>query len=287
MCELLYIVWHPSVELLHIGGFAVRWYSVCWLIGLALAFLITRLLYREQKIGADIHEPIFVYGFLGVLIGARLGHCLFYEPHYFLSSLPRFIEMILPIRQGIDGSWHFTGYEGLASHGGIAGVIIAMILYCRQTKISMWFALDCLAIGCSMTGCCIRLGNLMNSEIVGKPTDVPWAFIFERVDPVPRHPAQLYEALAYLVIFCILWILHRRLPRKMGTGFFFGLCMALVFVFRFLIEYVKDIQEAFEADMVINMGQILSLPFIVAGILCMLRTRQTIFSNDNKKKGKL
>lgn len=279
MCDMLYILWHPAVEIFRVGSLSVRWYSMCWLVGLVLAYLIIGRLYREQKIGAELHEPIFVYGFFGVLIGARLGHCLFYEPTYFLSSFTHFIEMVIPMRQAYDGSWHFTGYEGLASHGGIAGVIIAMVLYCRRTKLSMWFVVDCLGISCTTTGFFIRVGNLMNSEIIGKATDVPWAFVFERIDTTPRHPAQLYEALAYLLIFVTLWVLHRRLPHKMGTGFFFGLCMTLVFVFRFLIEYVKDIQEAFEADMVINMGQILSLPFIIAGVLCMRRTHQTIFTH--------
>lgn len=275
--SMLYIHWNLNPEICTIWIFTIRWYSLCWIIGLALAFIIVGRLYHEQKIKDELHELVFIYCFFGVFIGARLGHCLFYEPGYFLSTPGHFIEMLLPIRFTEGWHWQFVGYEGLSSHGGIMGVLIAMWLYCRRTKLYAWFVLDCLGIACTVTGCFIRLGNLMNSEIIGKPADLPWAFIFEHVDQQPRHPGQLYESLAYLCFFFILWFVHKRLPRKMGTGFFFGLCMILVFTFRFFIEYVKDIQEAFEADMIINMGQILSIPFIIAGILCMRRTTRKIF----------
>ena len=275
---VLYILWHPSVEIFRLGGFSLRWYSLCWLIGLLLAYLIVKHLYKEQKVKNELFEPVFIYCFFGVLIGARLGHCLFYEPDYFLSSPTRFIEMIVPARRMPDGSWLFTGYEGLSSHGGVIGILIAMVIYCKQTKLSFWFVLDNLGIACTVTGCFIRLGNLMNSEIIGKPVDLPWAFIFERVDMQPRHPGQLYEALAYLCIFIVVWLIHKKHLEKVGTGFFFGLCLVLVFTFRFFIEFVKDVQEAFEADMLINMGQILSIPFIIIGAYCMTRKKRKIFA---------
>ena len=274
---MLYIHWNPGFVAFNLGPLSVRWYSLCWLVGLVLAFIVVGQLYREQKIKGDLHEKVFIYCFVGVLIGARLGHCLFYEPGYFLSTPKHFIEMLLPIKFTDGWRCAFVGYEGLSSHGGILGILIAMWLYCKKTKLYIWFVLDCLGIACTLTGCFIRLGNLMNSEIIGKPTYLPWAFIFEHVDQQPRHPAQLYESLAYLCIFFIIWFVHKKLPQKIGTGFFFGLCMVLVFVFRFFIEYVKDIQEAFEADMIINMGQILSIPFIIAGILCMRKTKRRIF----------
>ena len=168
-----------------------------------------------------------------------------------------------------DGSWKFIGYEGLASHGGTIGLIIALYLYYRRTHMNLWHVLDDIAIATPITACFIRLGNLMNSEIIGTPTTVPWAFIFERVDQLPRHPGQLYEALAYLIFFFVGWYFYKKRPEKVATGFFFGLCLTLIFTFRFFIEYTKDIQVDFESGMLLNMGQLLSLPFIIIGIACM------------------
>ena len=226
---LNYIIWNPSTEAFHIASISVRWYSLCWLIGLILAYLIVQRLYKEQKVKDEYFDPLFIYCFIGILLGARLGHCLFYQPEYFLSSWKHVIEMFIPIHYMPDGSWKFVGYEGLASHGGTLGLIFV--------------------------------------------TDVPWAFIFERVDKVPRHPGQLYEAIAYAVFFVIGWYLYRKRPEKVGTGFFFGLCLTLIFTFRFFIEYTKEIQVDFESGMLLNMGQVLSLPFIAIGVHCMLRKR--------------
>ena len=269
MNPLLYILWNPDLVAVRIGGFALRWYSLCWLLGLLAAFLIVRKLYKEQKIKPELFDPLFIYCFIGILIGSRLGHCLFYEPDYFLSSGRHIVEMLLPIHFMEDGSWKFIGYKGLASHGGTIGLMIALWLYVRRTKVNIWRVLDNVAIATPTTACFIRLGNLMNSEIIGKATDVPWAFIFERVDMVPRHPGQLYEAIAYAVFFFIGWYLYRKHPERVGTGFFFGLCITLIFTARFFIEFTKDIQEAFEASMALNMGQLLSIPFVILGVVCM------------------
>jgi phosphatidylglycerol:prolipoprotein diacylglycerol transferase len=267
---LSYIVWNPDLFMFHIGSRGVRWYSVCWLIGLAAAYFIVKWLYKDQKIEDKKFDPLLIYCFFGILIGARLGHCLFYQPDYFLTSFTHVIEMILPIHKLADGSWKFIGYEGLASHGGTLGLMIALWLYCRRTKVGIWTVLDNIAIATPITACFIRLGNLMNSEIIGKVTDVPWAFIFQQVDQYPRHPGQLYEAIAYAVFFFIGLYIYRAKKKKAGTGFYFGLCITLIFAFRFFIEYTKDIQESFEAGMLINMGQILSIPFIILGIACMV-----------------
>ena len=266
-----YILWNPDVEAFHLFGFSVRWYSLCWLIGLVLAYFIVQRLYKQQKIKDELFDPLFLYCFFGILLGARLGHCLFYQPEYYLTSWQHFIEMIVPIHFLPAGGWKFVGYEGLASHGGTIGLIVALYLYYRRTRLNLWQVLDNIAIATPITACFIRLGNLMNSEIIGKVTDVPWAFIFERVDKMPRHPGQLYEAIAYFVFFFVgLW-LYRKHPQRVGTGFFFGLCLTLIFTFRFFIEYTKDIQVDFESGMPLNMGQILSLPFIAIGIYCMRR----------------
>lgn len=267
--HLLYILWNPDLEIFRIGNFAIRWYSTCWLIGLALAYFIVKWLYKDQKVKDAYFDPLFIYCFLGILIGARLGHCLFYQPNYFLSSWTHVVEMFLPIHQMADGSWKFTGYEGLASHGGTIGLMVALYLYYRKTGMNLWHVLDDIAIATPITACFIRLGNLMNSEIIGTPTNVPWAFIFERVDMTPRHPGQLYEAIAYFFFFFVMLHFYKRTSKKVGTGFYFGLCLTLIFTFRFFIEYTKDIQVDFESGMIFNMGQLLSIPFIILGIACM------------------
>ena len=283
---LLFILWNPS---LNFGPF--RWYSLCWLIGLALAYFIVRHLFYEQGIAErtikkngkkeveNVFDPLIFYCFLGILIGARLGHCLFYQPDYFLSSGKHIFEMFVPIHFLADGGWKFTGYEGLASHGGTLGLIIALWLYVRYSKIGIWTVLDNIAIATGSTACLIRLGNLMNSEIIGKVTDVPWAFIFLRVDDLPRHPGQLYEAIAYAILFFIMWAIYKRSKQtgkpRVGTGWYFGFCLAYIFTFRFFIEYTKEIQEAFEASLPIDMGQILSIPFILIGAYCMLRAKKS------------
>jgi prolipoprotein diacylglyceryl transferase len=267
----LFILWNPDLVAFHIGSFSIRWYSLCWLIGLLLAYLVVRRLFKEQKIGDEKFEPLFIYCFLGILIGARLGHCIFYQPDYFLTSWKGFVEMLLPIHFLPEGGWKMTGYEGLASHGGTLGLILALLLYVKNMGVKMWTVLDNIAIATGITACFIRLGNLMNSEIIGKVTDVPWAFIFERVDQAPRHPGQLYEAIAYAIFFIISWVLYRRRPDRVGTGFFFGLCLFYIFTFRFFIEYTKEIQEAFEASLPLDMGQILSIPFIAIGAWFMVK----------------
>ena len=280
MSTLLYITWNPSLT---IGPF--RWYSLCWLVGLALAYFVVKRLYKEQKIKDELFDPLFIYCFIGILIGARLGHCVFYQPDYFLTSWQGWVEMFLPIHILSEGGWKFTGYEGLASHGGTLGLIIALWIYVKRTKLSIWQVLDNIAIATGITACFIRLGNLMNSEIIGKATDVPWAFIFERVDMLPRHPGQLYEAIAYAVLFGVMWWMYRReMPvgkpqaasqtQKVGTGWYFGFCLTYIFTFRFFIEYTKEVQESFEASLPLDMGQILSIPFIVIGVICMVRARK-------------
>ena len=268
--ELLsYIFWNPDDTLLRIGSFGIRYYSLCWLAGLAGAYFMVKWLYRDQQIKESLFEPLFLYCFISILVGARLGHCLFYDPAYYLSSWDHFVAMLIPMRHLADGSWKFTGYEGLASHGGTLGLIIGLWLYCRNLKMNIWTVLDNIAIATPITACFIRLGNLMNSEIIGKVTDVPWAFIFTKVDQYPRHPGQLYEAIAYALFFFVGWFLYKKAKTRVGTGLFFGLCLTLIFTFRFFVEFTKDIQVDFEAGMPLDMGQLLSIPFIILGVACM------------------
>lgn len=270
---MLAIHWNPDSVALHIGDSGLHWYSMCWLIGLVTAYLIVKWLYHHQKTSRELFEPLFIYCFVGVLIGGRLGHCLFYEPAYFLSSWRHFVEMLLPIQFVEGGGCVFTGYRGLASHGGVIGMLIALWLYARHTKLTIWYVLDNIGIAAPATAFFIRMGNLMNSEIIGRPADLPWSFVFERIDALPRHPGMLYEALAYLILLFVGLYVYRRRPERVGTGYHFGLCLAWAFTARFFIEFFKEVQEAFEADMLLDMGQLLSIPFAALGIACMIGGR--------------
>lgn len=268
MFNALFIDWNPDVVAFQMGPFAVRWYSLCWCVGLLSVYVLMHRMFREQGLKEEQFDPMFLYCFAGILIGARLGHCLFYEPEYFLGHP---LEMVLPVKFAADGSWRFTGYEGLASHGGTIGLIAALWFFARHVKLTYLHVLDNVSIVTPVTAMFIRLGNLMNSEIIGRPTDVPWAFVFERVDAVPRHPGQLYEALCYFVFFLIHWACYRRWPARVGTGFFFGLCIFLIFFSRIFIEYTKENQVAFEDGMLFNMGQLLSVPFVLLGAFFICR----------------
>ncbi|MEE0985838.1 MAG: prolipoprotein diacylglyceryl transferase [Bacteroidaceae bacterium] len=293
-----YILWNPDIVAFSFGPVEVRWYSLLWCIGLFAVYQLMHYLFKEQKLSEDKFEPMFLYCFLGILIGARLGHCLFYEPEYYLS---RPMEMILPMRKFADGEWHFTGYEGLASHGGTLGLMIAIILYSRNVKLNLMYVLDNVAIVTPICACAIRLGNLMNSEIIGHPTDVPWAFVFERVDMLPRHPGQLYEAICYAIFFFIGWFIYRLSLKKetmerytsnarkplvdirVGSGFYFGLCLFLIFLSRIFIELTKENQVDFESGMMFNMGQLLSVPFVLLGLYCMLGGKYCRAMSEYKK----
>ena len=259
--------WNPDLVAFSLGPIEVRWYSLCWCIGLALAYIVVYKLYRRQGIAQEKFDPLFLYCFIGILAGARLGHCLFYEPGYFLAHP---LEMLLPIRQDAAGDWTFTGYAGLASHGGTLGLMIALWLYMKRTGLKLLTVLDNIALATPITAAFIRLGNLMNSEIVGKATDSNWGFVFEKLgEDFPRHPGQLYEAIAYLVFFFVgLW-LYRRRPESVGSGFFFGYCLFSIFSFRLFVEMFKEVQEAWELSMQaaigLNQGQMLSIPFILLG----------------------
>ena len=303
---MLYITWNPSLDAFHIGSLSFRWYSLCWLIGLALAYIVVKKLFKDQKIPGEKFDPLFIYCFLGILIGARLGHCIFYQPEDYLTSVKGFIEMLLPIHfTSPDGwDWKLTGYEGLASHGGTLGLMLALWLYVRRFKVPLWQVLDNIAIATGITACFIRLGNLMNSEIIGNVTTVPWAFEFVQRDGLPRHPAQLYEALAYLALFIfMLWHYKKNRLQPLttgkdtdapsakkqqqgsatptsqgetrrglvGTGFYFGLCLTWIFTFRFFVEFLKKNQVDFENNMPLDMGQLLSIPFAILGAWCMYR----------------
>lgn len=241
--------------------FPLKYYGLLFVTGLMLGYFIVRNIYKKEHIPIEELDSLLSYIVLGTIIGARLGHCLFYQPEYFFSHP---LEMFLPI-QKIEGSYQFVGYQGLASHGGALGVFIAIMLYCRKYKVKLLRILDKVALGTPVTGAFIRFGNFMNSEIYGKPTNGNWGVIFVRDDMIPRHPTQLYEALAYLSIFGILYLLYPKMKHRNGQ--IFGLFLILLFLSRFFIEFFKENQVAFENEMKLNMGQWLSIPFIFFGIV--------------------
>lgn len=260
---LNYINWNPDPELVNVFGISIRYYGLLFVSGLILCIYFLDSIYKRENIPSEHLEKLTIYGTIGILLGARLGHCIFYEPSYYLSHP---LEMILPITFPPEGGIKFSGYQGLASHGGVLGVLIAIYFYSRKTKHSMIDTLDLIAVSSGVLFGFIRLGNFMNSEIIGMPTTKPWGVIFEQVDMVPRHPAQLYEAISYFIIFAIMMILYMKLRNRVGSGFLFGLATVLFFTARFLIEFVKENQVGFEEGMALNMGQLLSVPFTIVGI---------------------
>ncbi len=262
---------NPNKTMFIIGHKEIRWYGICWVLAILIPALLVQKLYQRQQISNELYTPLFFYCFFGILLGARLGHCLLYEPGYFLSH-PN--EIFIPIKDRGAGITEFVGFSGLASHGGTIGLMIAIWLYTKTKGIKLLHVLDDIAIATPIAACFIRLGNLMNSEIVGKPTDSAIGFVFaNNHETFARYPAQLFEAMAYLLFFFIgLW-LYRRYKEKVGTGFFFGWCLTSIFTFRLFVEFLKEVQEGWEISMVnaigLNQGQMLSLPFIVLGLYCL------------------
>jgi len=267
MQSFLIIHWNINPEIFRIGGFAIRYYSLMFAAAFFFSYLILSKTYRREDKSIRLLDKLTIFIVLGTLIGARLGQVFFYEFGYYKHHL---LEIILPFSIE-QGNFEWTGYQGLANHGGAIGILIALAWYCKKYKQSFLWVIDKLVIVVALSGFFIRVGNLFNSEIIGKPTNLPWAFIFERVDFIPRHPSQLYEAICYLIIFFILWHIYNKRGLQLKQGFLFGLFLVLVFSVRFLMEFLKENQEVFENTLPINMGQILSIPFIMVGLYFVFR----------------
>lgn len=251
---LTYITWNVDPIAFDIFGYAIRWYGILWATGVALCTFTISRMYKYEKLPEKWFDSLFIYVIIGLVIGARLGHCLFYNPEYYLSHP----LSILNLREG-----------GLASHGGAIGMTIAIYLYSRRiSHRSMIWALDRLVVGVAIGATFIRLGNLMNSEIYGGPTALPWGFIFLRggTGDIPCHPTQIYEATIYFIIFLLGLYLFYKTNAKEKQGLILGISLIGIFFSRFCIEFIKNVQEDFEQDMLLNMGQLLSLPFIIWGI---------------------
>ena len=258
--NFLAITWNVDPVFFSIGSIHVRYYSLCFILAFLISYVLFKRFFKDSGFKIELLDKLtFYYVIPATLIGARLGHCLFYEPAYYLSHP---FEIILPFSNG-----EFVGFQGLASHGAAIGILIALILYSRNKKISILWLLDRIGIAVAVSGFFVRLGNLMNSEVYGVETDLPWGFIFIRAGEVmPKHPTQLYEALSYLLIFAFLYWLYNKKRNVIKPGVLFGIFLVLLFTARFLIEYIKEVQVAFEEGLSLDMGQWLSLPFILLGL---------------------
>jgi phosphatidylglycerol---prolipoprotein diacylglyceryl transferase len=258
-----YIIWDISPEIFE-GLVIFRWYGVCWLLGMIVGYKIIFQIYKSEDIPLIELDKLTTYLVFGIILGARLGHILFYDPIYYWNNP---IE-ILPFK--INPAFEFTGLAGLASHGGIAGALFALYLYNKKFSKGYLWLLDRIAIAGAALGGFIRLGNLMNSEIIGVPSNLPWSFIFIRIDQIPRHPAQLYEGIFYLGISLVLYFIWRSKKFDERNGFICGLAITLIFGQRFLIEFLKENQVSFEENLMLNMGQALSIPLILGGVVLMM-----------------
>jgi len=266
---LNYITWDVDPEIFSIGELSIRWYGLMFAMAFLSGYLVFTKALKIKRLDAEMLDQLLIYVAVGTIIGARLGHCLFYEPAYYLANP---VE-ILKIWEG-----------GLASHGAAIGIVLALWLYIRKHKLSFLWLMDRIVIVVPLGGAFIRTGNLFNSEIYGRATDVPWAFLFVRdrvLDPntgavianVPSHPTQIYEALSYLFIFVVLFLYYRKNHDRIRDGLIFGVFLILLFAARFFIEFIKRDQVSFESGMLLNMGQWLSLPFIVIGIALIIYTK--------------
>lgn len=258
---LNYIQWSVNPEMFP-DILPVRWYGLLFASSFFFGYIILIRIFKHEKLPVSLLDQLATYVFIATIIGARLGHVLFYEPAYFLSD-PLSVFMV----------WK----GGLASHGAAIGILLAIWLFSRKNKKPYFWVLDRLVIVVALAGFFIRMGNLMNSEIYGEVTTLPWGFIFTSEDDLPRHPTQIYEGLSYLAIFGYLLWYYWKNDGKPRQGFIFGMFLVLLFAVRFFIEFVKEPQVAFETNMVLNMGQWLSIPFIIAGLVIIF------WNPDNQK----
>ncbi|RTR40218.1 prolipoprotein diacylglyceryl transferase [Shewanella canadensis] len=250
-----HFIWNIDPVLISFMGLKVHWYGALFATAIACGFQVMKRIYIKEGHDVESLDNLLIYCVVGIIVGARLAHCFFYDPAYYFSH---------PLK--IFAIWE----GGLASHGGGLGAILALFYYHKKVKMPFLYLLDRLAIATAIFGFFVRMANFMNSEILGLPTTAPWAIIFERVDMLPRHPAQLYEAFAYLAIFIGLSAIFKYTQMKQKEGAIFGLFLCLVFGARFAIEFVKVKQAVYADDWVMSAGQMLSIPFLVVGIALLI-----------------
>ncbi len=262
-----FITWNVSPEILHLGGLSIRWYGLLFALGFYIGYLIMEKFFKKEGVALPLLDKLAIYMILATVVGARLGHCLFYEPAEYLRNPLEILKV-----------WH----GGLASHGAAIAIIIALYMYNRKTGISYWWVLDRIVIVVALAGVCIRTGNLMNSEIYGHVTNLPWGFIFVRDNAAdPRHPTQIYEALCYLLIFFALLKYYYMKDGKPKPGMIFGSFLISLFMVRFIIEFLKENQVNFESQMTLNMGQLLSIPFVIAGIVIVIMSSKNMLEKKS------
>lgn len=277
---LQYIHWNADPIIFSIGSFGLRYYALCWLAAFVISYILMLRIFKKEGKSQELLDSLTMYIFLGTFIGARLGHCLFYDFDYYKDHV---LEIFLPF-QYVNGEFTLTGFAGLASHGAAIGILTGLYLFSRKHKIDFLWITDRLVLVVPIAGAFIRLGNFFNSEIIGHPTTVPWAVIFEKIDDIPRHPGQLYEALAYVLIFLAVWLIYLK-KDQLKKGYLFGVLLISLFGARFVLEYFKIDQVAFEEGMLFNMGQWLSIPFILLGIYYLWRP-STVEIDRQKKFAK-
>ncbi|TVP14395.1 prolipoprotein diacylglyceryl transferase [Shewanella sp. KCT] len=251
-----HFIWNMDPVLVSFMGLTIHWYGVLFASAIFAGFQVMKRIYVREGLDVESLDNLLIYCVIGIVVGARLAHVLFYDPSYYFAHPAK----ILAIWEG-----------GLASHGGGLGAILALYYYHRKMKLPFLFLLDRLAIATAIFGFFVRMANFVNSEILGVPSDKPWAIVFERVDMLPRHPAQLYEALAYLSIFIALWVIYKTTEMKQKQGALFGLFLVWVFSARFAIEFVKVKQAAYAQDWTMSAGQMLSIPFLLVGVFLLVK----------------
>lgn len=243
--------WSPDPQIFSLGGIEVRWYGLLFSLAFLSSFSVMVWIFRKENKSDALLNKLFLYVFVAVVVGARLGHCLFYSPEYYLTNP---VE-ILKIWQG-----------GLASHGAAAGILVALMLFSRNTRgVSFFWVTDRVSVVIPLAAIFVRLGNFFNSEILGLPTTLPWAVVFSRIDSIPRHPVQLYEATAYLLIFLVMLLLYRK-GMTARPGRLTGAMLSMLFSMRFILEFFKTGQSTLDPAMPITMGQLLSIPLVAFGI---------------------
>ena len=270
---LLKLHWEPSTTLFKLGSFGIHYYSLMFVIAFSLGYNIMKGMYQKEKVSIETLESMLFYIVISTLLGARLGHVLFYDWAYYQNHM---LEVLLPIASKTDGGYAFVGFRGLASHGAAIGILLGIIIYQRfnSYKPLAWI-LDRLIIPTTLGAGFVRIGNFFNSEIVGNYTGNNFGVVFvNRGEMLPRHPAQMYEAIAYFILFFFLRYLYRQgLNRQ--DGFLVGVFMSILFSIRFLVEFVKESQGGFETFLpALSTGQWLSLPLILAGLIVMFRTKE-------------
>lgn len=268
--NFLQIVWEPASEGIRLfGDFKIHYYSLMWMIAFIFGLQIMKKIYKNEGESESKMDSLFMYSVLGIMIGARLGHVIFYQSELFRED---FFSVFLPFK--FSGGFEFTGFRGLASHGAAIGMIISMYIYNKKIlKKSVLWILDRVVIPCALGAIFIRIGNFFNSEMIGKPAseDLPWAIIFKDMDSIPRHPGQLYEAFGYIFVFLILFLLYWKTNKRQQEGFLFGLFLLLLMAVRVFVEQFKIAQVDGREDWILglNTGQVLSIPFILIGLYFM------------------